>query len=631
MARDVINGVKAGASSNYGKSTSKSTPNSAIAAAVDPNLHADLVQELDHFRREWLHESKLKLQQHQQQQQQQQQTAQQDGPTTVPYKGDATTLPALNASSSSPVSSSIAATAPVDDNVVESPTSLQRSTPRSHHVTLTPSPSKPSLTQRMYHLEVHDPSADFKLNLPEPKPKPATAIELYDVAVISEREGRFNDALVNYRAAFKIDPEIDRTYHQLIQRATQESRLSTATTKGDPNSAGDFKFERTIQLAPDYSADREHRTAQTGASHPHHLHPSSTAFLYDSLARSFAENVYDPIKGEHTPAMVTEGEVDVALDRIVFQPADPEAPLPLGSLPREVLLLVLHHLVLSSVIPTAQQVPSTTEDASEALARKKAPRKLTLAEHTRNLELAFDVPYAHLNRPWRTDVEALERFARTCRLARILTLEAGLWRDLCRRVYVDPYQTQEEASQIVAQHGMDWRRSFIEHPRLRFDGAFISVVTYLRRGENSSWYSPTHLITFYRYLRFYPNGLVLSLLTVDPPAAVVRTLNPALRTKGLTFGRWELRGDHVNLWDCIDPSVEEASRKYSFTMELKLRSTYRGRMNKLDMISLATERRLSREVEPVPIRPAKPFYVRPQDPRSCSASGADHSRVLIHV
>jgi hypothetical protein len=42
---------------------------------------------------------------------------------------------------------------------------------------------------------------------------------------------------------------------------------------------------------------------------------------------------------------------------------------------------------------------------------------------------------------------------------------------------------------------------FAHSPRIRLDGCFISVVTYLRRGEVVSIYAPTHLITFYRYFR----------------------------------------------------------------------------------------------------------------------------------
>lgn len=135
-------------------------------------------------------------------------------------------------------------------------------------------------------------------------------------------------------------------------------------------------------------------------------------------------------------------------------------------------------------------------------------------------------------------------------------------------------------------------------PRCRLDGVYISVVTvclasfphpprppltrshpqYLRRGETVSVYAPTHLITFYRYLRFYHHGLAISLLTTDPPGQVVRRLNPTLRMSGLSFGRWRLRGDLVEVWGLEDPSVPEERRKYSLRMNCRFKSTARGRM-----------------------------------------------------
>ena len=63
-------------------------------------------------------------------------------------------------------------------------------------------------------------------------PRAKTAIELYELAVVSEREGRLNDgelpsvpqlrvqltwsfaALSNYRAAFRLDSDVDKAYHR---------------------------------------------------------------------------------------------------------------------------------------------------------------------------------------------------------------------------------------------------------------------------------------------------------------------------------------------------------------------------------------------------------------------------------
>ena len=116
-------------------------------------------------------------------------------------------------------------------------------------------------------------------------------------------------------------------------------------------------------------------------------------------------------------------------------------------------------------------------------------------------------------------------------------------------------------------------------PRIRFDGCYIAVISYHRRGEDhASLYSPSHVVTFYRFLRFYASGLVQSLLTVEAPPSIVKRLNAHMRLKGLTFGRWRLRGETVELWGLEDPNIDEDKRRYSFRMTLRLRSTTRGRM-----------------------------------------------------
>lgn len=40
-------------------------------------------------------------------------------------------------------------------------------------------------------------------------------------------------------------------------------------------------------------------------------------------------------------------------------------------------------------------------------------------------------------------------------------------------------------------------------------GVYISRATYIRQGEQSldSFYSPWHLVEYYRYIRFFPDGL----------------------------------------------------------------------------------------------------------------------------
>ncbi|RAK96321.1 putative F-box protein (Pof7) [Aspergillus ibericus CBS 121593] len=71
-----------------------------------------------------------------------------------------------------------------------------------------------------------------------------------------------------------------------------------------------------------------------------------------------------------------------------------------------------------------------------------------------------------------------------------------------------------------------WGEVFQMFPRIRFTGIYISTVNYTRPGaasvyQNTSWNSPIHIVTYYRYLRFYPDGTVIYLLSTVEPLEVV--------------------------------------------------------------------------------------------------------------
>ncbi|KAI5476418.1 F-box domain-containing protein [Pseudohyphozyma bogoriensis] len=487
---------------------------------------------------------------------------------------------------------------------------------------------------------------------------PKSAVELYGLAVASEREGRLNDALLYYRQSFRLDPSVDRAYHrsQLASATTASTTRSTSPPRDPhaPSHPGEFKFERTVQLTADYAPNKEMRSAGEGEE----KHPSSTRWLRKTLVESFEENDFlgtvvknqgDLVVGAkledaeriHRKKGDRKTDDEPALSPYAFHPMDPSLPLYLSKLPQELLLHILELLLLSPVLPPKPK--PVDEPASSVIpiptVRGKKVVKLStkeerwLAESEIGWEGDGEVGTGDgrdEGREGRWDVEALERFARVCRFARVLSLDEGLWRKLVNNTYVAPFQIsrEESAAQLVKElHASDWRRCYIEHPRLRYDGVYIAVVTYLRRGESQTLYSPTHLITFYRYFRFYASGLVLSLLTTDPPNVVVRQFNPALRLKGFTRGKWRLRGEGVECWGLEDPGVAERERKYAFRCGLRLRSTARGRMNKLEMLTLATEHRVTRELEDVPIRPTKPFFFS----KVASYAGADETNPQIHT
>lgn len=351
--------------------------------------------------------------------------------------------------------------------------------------------------------------------------EPATALEYYASAVASEAEGRLNDgqfvafldlahqlisphrtALSNYRSAFRLDPEIDKTYHRYtLQQQKSNPPSDLATTNGEA-----FKFERTIQLHPDFVEGENGEQSD------------STNGYREALLQSFAENPWvRPLEGEEEQEeqekedKVVQSNAEVHA-QLQFIPADPTKPVLLSSLPHEILLLILRATVLSSNLPppAARYVEPIVPPTGAAPKKGKGKSKFhrTIEDEMRNFELELELPEIRTDE-WEIDIESFERFARVCRHARIATLEESLWRSIVERIYRIPAQLGLEASGLVGRDVVgemvrkrcrgDWRKFFLERERIRFDGCFISVVTYLRRGESAeSWTTPTHLITFYR-------------------------------------------------------------------------------------------------------------------------------------
>lgn len=83
-----------------------------------------------------------------------------------------------------------------------------------------------------------------------------------------------------------------------------------------------------------------------------------------------------------------------------------------------------------------------------------------------------------------------------------------------------------------------WSQVFESYPRIRFTGIYISTVNYSRPGaqsgfHNLNWSSPIHIVTYYRYLRFYPDGSLVSLLSTTEPVDVV----PYISTENMMAAR----------------------------------------------------------------------------------------------
>ncbi|KIS67033.1 SCF ubiquitin ligase complex subunit HRT3 [Mycosarcoma maydis] len=219
-----------------------------------------------------------------------------------------------------------------------------------------------------------------------------------------------------------------------------------------------------------------------------------------------------------------------------------------------------------------------------------------------------------------SDWQSLEIVGRTCWKLRLLTKSPSLWREIVRETYYPPILDPSlSLTTLYERNHCDWRTAFINQPRVRLNGCYIAACHYARPGlSEDAWVRVIHVVEFYRSIRFLPDGTALSLLTTDPPSETVRRLEPALKAKGFAKGRWELfeqgldddedegrpRGPKVVVEDLRDRSMH----KYAFRMVFSLRSTTRGRWNKLDLLDYYSVNLTNGEVLPLPQKHSRPFH-----------------------
>ncbi|RXM30763.1 F-box only protein 9 [Acipenser ruthenus] len=197
------------------------------------------------------------------------------------------------------------------------------------------------------------------------------------------------------------------------------------------------------------------------------------------------------------------------------------------------------------------------------------------------------------------DLRALEQLSLVCRGFYICARDPEIWRLACLRVW------GRSCTKMIPFNS--WREMFLERPRVRFDGVYISKTNYIRQGEQSldGFYRAWHQVEYYRYFRFFPDGQVMMLTTPeDPVITVTRLRNRNARMESLLYGHYRLSQDtdnqtkvfavvskkkeekapeyHKNrYYNCCSP-VQEA--EHSFHMGLQLSSGGCQRFNKLNWI-----------------------------------------------
>lgn len=138
------------------------------------------------------------------------------------------------------------------------------------------------------------------------------------------------------------------------------------------------------------------------------------------------------------------------------------------------------------------------------------------------------------------DMTSLENISLVCRGFYLCARDEELWRLACNRVWGNlPGKMKKYGS---------WRNMYIERPHLQFVGCYISKMSYLRQGEQSldNFYKPWHEIVYYRYLRFFSEGLVFMMTSPeDPLITLPRLKSRSSKVPGMLRGYYRLAGNKV--------------------------------------------------------------------------------------
>ncbi|EME30651.1 F-box protein 7 [Galdieria sulphuraria] len=200
--------------------------------------------------------------------------------------------------------------------------------------------------------------------------------------------------------------------------------------------------------------------------------------------------------------------------------------------------------------------------------------------------LSDDVMYQIFARLSPSDLAACSR---VCRRWNSLSFDPAHWKRICMETW--PSGGNVETMKSVVSYGGSWRRMFLERPHLRFDGVYISRHQYIRMGLTEGKYKqPVFLVTYFRFLRFYPDGICIVLTSAEKPTSAVKRLrrnwSPSANERDKAtpcLGSYEFneKTKQVTVISSVKQPKYPEMRDATVVYSLKLSSTCRGANDRL--------------------------------------------------
>ncbi|KAL6234163.1 hypothetical protein BDW75DRAFT_213147, partial [Aspergillus navahoensis] len=182
---------------------------------------------------------------------------------------------------------------------------------------------------------------------------------------------------------------------------------------------------------------------------------------------------------------------------------DPRPPCPIAHVPSEVIVEILGHVALADPAAFARM----------ALVCKR-----------------FAYHFAHEQHIWKRLCQESKFGFKSMHYSFACDIHGNPEHTLAPQTRYTPFPTNTPVQ--LPSPLSSWSEVFHTFPRIRFTGIYISTVNYTRAGaasaySNISWNSPIHIVTYYRYLRFYPDGTVIYILTTVEPVDLVPHISKA--------------------------------------------------------------------------------------------------------
>jgi F-box protein 9 len=326
--------------------------------------------------------------------------------------------------------------------------------------------------------------------------EPRTALEHYEHAVEKEGQGSLGDSVRLYRKAFRLDASVHENYKKKYFPATSSALPLSSSKPVNPNPSNALV------------------TVPNTAHHSLTALPSTISDLITDFSKLSIPAKSPPTDSSSVP------------------------PCPIATIPEEILISILLHLADEDVASFSRIALVCKRLAYLIITEDRLWRHVTLGS-----EFGFAGMHYHF----------------ACTILGEPLSNHSLGGDIDTSPLLPPPNLPSEPRFLSLTPSFPtYRAMFRYRPRLRFGGCYISTVNYTRPGASSNnwtWNSPVLIVTYYRYLRFFRDGSLISLLTTSEPQDVVPYLLkehvhqnhagglPQSVIRDALLGRWRLSGD----------------------------------------------------------------------------------------